>query len=182
MTNSSETIQEKKTAQTTTQPSHVLKKKHCNNHPTTSPMTMKIKKSRHTHFKLSTLIFCRYPSQQSSPVQLVKGKAYYMEALMKEGGGGDHITVGVKLPSGTLQRPISQEDIYITPPPGMMHYSFIQGLDLLATNLIQSQKSNLYFTMHARMLIMSIISGSYQFDKYMMINYRKIQALKAYLK
>ena len=43
-----------------------------------------------------------------------------MEALMKEGGGGDHIAVGVKLPSGTLQRPISQQDIYIRPPPGMM--------------------------------------------------------------
>ena len=43
-----------------------------------------------------------------------------MEALLKEGGGGDHITVGVKLPSGTLQRPISQEDIYIRPPPGTM--------------------------------------------------------------
>ena len=65
------------------------------------------------------LFLCRFPSQQSSPVQLVKGKIYYMEALMKEGGGGDHITVGVKLPSGTLQRPISQEDIYIRPPPGM---------------------------------------------------------------
>ena len=44
-----------------------------------------------------------------------------MEALMKEGGGGDHISVGVKLPSGTFQRPISQEDIYIRPPPGIMH-------------------------------------------------------------
>ena len=49
-----------------------------------------------------------------------KGKVYYMEALMKEGGGGDHIAVGVKLPSGTLQRPISQADIYIRPPSGMM--------------------------------------------------------------
>ena len=182
MTYSSETIQENKKLYKRRHNQVMFKKKHCNNHPTTSPMMMKIKKSHHTHFKLSTLIFSRYPSQQSSPVQLVKGKAYYMEALMKEGGGGDHITVGVKFPSGTLQRPISQEDIYITPPPGMMHSSFIQGLDLSATNLIRSQKSNLYFTMHARMLIMSIISGSYQFDKYIMINYRKIKALKAYLK
>ncbi|CAB4003297.1 Hypothetical predicted protein [Paramuricea clavata] len=56
------------------------------------------------------------PSQTSSPVQLEKGKIYYMEALLKEGGGGDHIAVGVKLPSGSLQRPISQGDIYIRPP------------------------------------------------------------------
>ena len=38
---------------------------------------------------------------------------------MKEGGGGDHIAVGVKLPSGTLQRPISQQDIYISLSSGM---------------------------------------------------------------
>ena len=67
-----------------------------------------------------TSISYRDPSQTSSAVQLEKGKVYYMEALMKEGGGGDHIAVGVKLPSGTLQRPISQEDIYIRPSPGMM--------------------------------------------------------------
>ena len=41
---------------------------------------------------------------------------YYVEALMKEGGGGDHISVGVKLPSGVLQRPISNNDVYIKPP------------------------------------------------------------------
>ena len=70
-------------------------------------------------FFLFTILY-RDPSQTSSAVQLEKGKVYYMEALMKEGGGGDHIAVGVKLPSGTLQRPISQEDIYIRPPPGMM--------------------------------------------------------------
>ena len=39
-----------------------------------------------------------------------------MEALLKEGGGADHIAVGVKLPSGALQKPISQEDLYIRPP------------------------------------------------------------------
>lgn len=35
---------------------------------------------------------------------------------MKEGPGGDHISVGVKLPSGVLQRPISNSDVYIKPP------------------------------------------------------------------
>ena len=69
---------------------------------------------------ICTVISYRDLSQTSSPVQLQKGKVYYMEALMKEGGGGDHIAVGVKLPSGTLQRPISQADIYIRPPSGMM--------------------------------------------------------------
>ena len=74
-------------------------------------------------FEICTFAFFRDPSQTSSPVQLEKDKVYYMEALMKEGGGGDHIAVGVKLPSGTLQRPISQQDIYIR-PPGMRNSTF----------------------------------------------------------
>ena len=57
-----------------------------------------------------------------------------MEALMKEGGGGDHISVGVKLPSGTFQRPISQEDIYIRPPPGIMH---VHIQNLIPSNVIR---------------------------------------------
>jgi len=38
-----------------------------------------------------------YPSQQSSEVPLVAGKKYYIEALMKEGGGGDNLSVSWKL-------------------------------------------------------------------------------------
>ena len=90
------------------------------------------------------LFLCRFPSQQSSPVQLVKGKVYYMEALMKEGGGGDHITVAVKLPSGTLQRPISQEDIYIRPPQGIIQSKFPFYLQLVF-HFIHLFKSYLFF-------------------------------------
>ena len=68
-------------------------------------------------------LLLRDPSQTSSPVQMERGKFYYMEALLKQGIGGDHIAVGVELPSGTLQRPISQEDIYIR-PPGMTKNTF----------------------------------------------------------
>ena len=32
----------------------------------------------------------KYASQQSAPVSLVAGQKYYIEALVKEGGGGDH--------------------------------------------------------------------------------------------
>lgn len=35
---------------------------------------------------------------------------------MKEGKGGDHLSVGVKLPGKTRPRPISKEDIYVKPP------------------------------------------------------------------
>ena len=41
-----------------------------------------------------------------------------MEGLLKEGSrGDDHFSVGVKLPSGTVEKPI-ENNVYITPPPG----------------------------------------------------------------
>ena len=61
-------------------------------------------------------LILRDPSQVSAPMTLSEGQVYYIEALMKEGGGLDHISVGVKLPSGVLQRPISNNDVYIKPP------------------------------------------------------------------
>ncbi len=36
----------------------------------------------------------KYPSQQSSPVTLTGGQAYYVEVLHKEGHSGDHVAVG----------------------------------------------------------------------------------------
>jgi hypothetical protein len=48
----------------------------------------------------------KYPSQQSSPIALVAGQRYYVEALHKEASGGDNLAVGWQLPSGTLERPI----------------------------------------------------------------------------
>ena len=45
-------------------------------------------------------------SQRSEPIALVAGNRYYIEALQKEGTGGDNIAVGVDLPSGAMARPI----------------------------------------------------------------------------
>jgi glucose/arabinose dehydrogenase len=47
-----------------------------------------------------------YATQQSAPIALVAGKKYYIEALHKEGTGGDNVAVGWQLPNGTLERPI----------------------------------------------------------------------------
>ena len=46
-------------------------------------------------------------TQRSARISLTKGNKYYFEVLMKEGGGGDHFSVGWQLPDGTLNRPIS---------------------------------------------------------------------------
>ena len=35
---------------------------------------------------------------------------------MKEGGGGDHVSVGVKKPRSRRIRPISKRDIFVRPP------------------------------------------------------------------
>jgi hypothetical protein len=48
----------------------------------------------------------KYASQQSSPIALVAGQRYYVEALHKEAYGGDNLQVGWQLPSGTMERPI----------------------------------------------------------------------------
>jgi ELWxxDGT repeat protein len=48
----------------------------------------------------------KYPSQQSAAIALEAGRKYYIEALHKEGSGADHLSVGWRLPNGTLERPI----------------------------------------------------------------------------
>ncbi|MCF7669394.1 MAG: lamin tail domain-containing protein [Verrucomicrobia bacterium] len=50
-----------------------------------------------------------YAVQKSDPVVLEKGKKYYIEALQKEGSGGDHLSVGWQLPGGEFERPIPGE-------------------------------------------------------------------------
>ena len=48
----------------------------------------------------------KYTTQRSAPVNLVGGRKYYIEALLKEGTGGDHLAVGWQLPEGALERPV----------------------------------------------------------------------------
>ncbi|HON07026.1 MAG TPA: lamin tail domain-containing protein, partial [Verrucomicrobiota bacterium] len=48
----------------------------------------------------------RESNQQSTAIRLTNGVKYYIEALQKEGGGGDNLAVGWQLPDGTLERPM----------------------------------------------------------------------------
>lgn len=45
-------------------------------------------------------------SQRSEVIRLTAGKAYYISALMKEGGGGDNLAVRWLMPNGVDQAPI----------------------------------------------------------------------------
>lgn len=59
----------------------------------------------------------KFPSQKSQPVTLEGGKRYYIEALHKEGGGGDNLAVGWQLPNGTLEQPIPGSRLVPAPAP-----------------------------------------------------------------
>ena len=39
-----------------------------------------------------------------------------MQAILKEGGGGDHLAVKVKLPSGAEKAPLGGKDVYTGVP------------------------------------------------------------------
>ncbi|MBA2250979.1 MAG: T9SS type A sorting domain-containing protein, partial [Chitinophagaceae bacterium] len=48
----------------------------------------------------------KYSTQQSATVYLKAGQRYYIEALHKEGSGGDNVAVKWQLPDGTNEAPI----------------------------------------------------------------------------
>jgi tetratricopeptide (TPR) repeat protein len=60
--------------------------------------------------------WAKYPEQKSQPIHLEAGKRYYIEALHKEGGGGDHISAGWTLPDGKQELPIPGNRL--APPTG----------------------------------------------------------------
>jgi endoglucanase len=49
----------------------------------------------------------KYASQHSAAISLLAGHRYYVEALHKENGGGDFISVGWTLPGGNVEAPIA---------------------------------------------------------------------------
>ncbi len=50
--------------------------------------------------------YTMYTSQQSKPIKLIKGENYYIEAVLNENIGGDHLSVAWKLPNGRIEKPI----------------------------------------------------------------------------
>ena len=73
----------------------------------------------------SFLALFRHRSQTSSTVYLRSNRVYYMEALMIDAGGPDHLSVGVRIPGRGYQRPISNRNLYVVPPGNprtFLHY------------------------------------------------------------
>ena len=69
----------------------------------------------------------KYAAQQSSQISLQAGELYYIEALMKEGGGGDNLAVAWLVPGGA-QEVIPGE--YLSPydPSGSLTTEFQNGV------------------------------------------------------
>ena len=66
----------------------------------------------------------KYPAQKSAPVSLEEGKLYYIMALMKEGAGGDHLSVRWQLPDGKMEEPMHLiHTIYDGPIPFHTNFS-----------------------------------------------------------
>ena len=56
----------------------------------------------------------KYDDQKSDPIRLVSGRRYYVEALMKEQGGGDNLAVRWQLPDGRIEEPIPSQRLQPT--------------------------------------------------------------------
>ena len=84
----------------------------------------------------STRLWDKYPEQQSAQVYLRAGESYYVEALMKENGGGDNLAVGWQLPNGNLERPMGGNVLSPWMEPDLEAPSIPQNL--LASNIGQN--------------------------------------------
>ena len=70
---------------------------------------------RHLLSKNTFLIALRYPFEQSShPIRMEMGRFYFMESFMKEGTGGDNLSIGVRFPDGKPELPIFN-NLYLIP-------------------------------------------------------------------
>ncbi len=84
-----------------------------------------------------------YASQQSAPITLVAGQHYYIEALMKQGGGGDNLSVAwMLLPSGGTQVPSASSSVpsatVSLPTPGAISVTQITRSGTTATATFSS--------------------------------------------
>src|ERR1043166_3659640 len=52
-------------------------------------------------------------NQQSAPIQLTNGFRYYIEAIHKEGTGGDNLSVRWKLPNNVIEEPIPNNRLLV---------------------------------------------------------------------
>jgi hypothetical protein len=67
-----------------------------------------------SHFSLLFDVFRDVKKQTSKEVELKLGTPYMLTALFKEHEGKDHVSVGVKYPSGDVEKPMSGKYLYLS--------------------------------------------------------------------
>ncbi|MDG1379890.1 MAG: PKD domain-containing protein, partial [Flavobacteriaceae bacterium] len=67
----------------------------------------------------------KYGSQKSAPVSLTEGQIYYIEAFMKEQGGGDNLAVGWAKPGESTNAPseVIPGDVLFSSPPQLASFT-----------------------------------------------------------
>ena len=78
-------------------------------------ITVSIVRTYLSHNRLTFMIFIilpRFSLQASPPIILNKCHLYSLEGLMKQTGGGDSMSVGMRLPNGTYERPIPGKRVF----------------------------------------------------------------------
>lgn len=58
-------------------------------------------------------------------MRLERGGVYFLEALMKEDIGGDHLSVAVKQPRRRGPRIIPKRDLYVKPPGMIKPFAYL---------------------------------------------------------
>lgn len=73
--------------------------------------------------------YTKYPSQVSASIPLVAGRYYYVEALQKEGSGGDHLAVRWQTPSNSTRTVVPGSALarWQNCPPGLKVRTNLQG-------------------------------------------------------
>jgi len=91
--------------------------------------------------------FTAEASQQSAPIYLQGGRRYYLEALMAQGLGGDHLTVQWVLPDGTVELPLttpSATGTLLIPFTGLTN---VPGIYLPPTDATGVEDGNVTFSL-----------------------------------
>lgn len=74
-----------------------------------------------------SLVWDKYSAQKSAVITLQAGKAYYIEGLMKEGGGGDSIAAAWQIP-GSGSGPVVIDGSYLVPWSASQNFSSTQQI------------------------------------------------------
>ncbi|MBC7386544.1 MAG: hypothetical protein H7301_10350 [Cryobacterium sp.] len=88
--------------------------------------------------------FRKYAQQKSAAISLIAGKKYYIEALHKEGLGGDHLAVALVLPNGSTETPIAGSRLSLTAsqsPPTPVPAPQMSALDVASLTLINASSN-----------------------------------------